>query len=85
MHGDGQAAVRAGTGTGGKGGVVRSAADRREALASVADAAAEAGLRVRGFASSGLPGPKGNLETFIHCCLGAGAGVDDVEAAIREV
>ena len=73
-----------GRGRVGKGGVVRSPADRREALASVADAAAEAGLRVRGFASSGLPGPKGNLETFIHCSR-AGAGLDDVEAAIREV
>jgi hypothetical protein len=38
-------------------------------------------LRVKGFASSGLPGPKGNLETFMWC--GAeGAELDDVEAAI---
>ena len=43
-----------------------------------------AGLAVAGFASSGLPGPKGNRETFIHCELG-GAGLDDVEAAAREV
>ncbi len=43
--------------------------------------AVEAGLQVLGFASSGLPGPKGNRETFIWC--GAeGHGVEDVEAAV---
>ena len=47
---------------------------------------------VRGFASSGLPGPKGNLETFIHLGrTGPGPrtsrtrGEVDVEAAIAEV
>ncbi len=73
-----------GRGRVGKGGVVRSADDRREALVSVAGAACAAGLGVLGFASSGLPGPKGNQETFLHCRLGAG-GVTDVEAAAREV
>jgi 23S rRNA (cytidine1920-2'-O)/16S rRNA (cytidine1409-2'-O)-methyltransferase len=73
-----------GRGRVGKGGVVRSPADRREALLAVARVAAEAGFGVRGFASSGLPGPKGNRETFIHCLLG-GDGVEDVEAAVREV
>ena len=48
-----------------RGGVVRDAADRREALGAVAAAAVELGLAIRGFAASGLPGPKGNLETFI--------------------
>jgi 23S rRNA (cytidine1920-2'-O)/16S rRNA (cytidine1409-2'-O)-methyltransferase len=67
-----------------KGGVVRSADDRREALLGVAEAAHEAGLGVLGFASSGLPGPKGNRETFIHCALGA-EGVGDPAAAVREV
>jgi 23S rRNA (cytidine1920-2'-O)/16S rRNA (cytidine1409-2'-O)-methyltransferase len=66
------------------GGVVRDAGDRREALMRVAEAARAAGLAVRGFASSGLPGPKGNRETFIHCSLGADS-VGDVEAAVREV
>lgn len=66
------------------GGVVRDADDRREALLGVAEAAQAAGLAVRGFASSGLPGPKGNRETFIHCSLG-GDSVDDIEAAVREV
>jgi 23S rRNA (cytidine1920-2'-O)/16S rRNA (cytidine1409-2'-O)-methyltransferase len=49
----------------GKGGVVRDAADRQAAVDSVAAAAEAAGLSVRGTAPSGLPGPKGNLETFV--------------------
>ena len=49
----------------GKGGVVREAADRRAALVDVATAAAGLGAAVLGFASSGLPGPKGNRETFL--------------------
>jgi 23S rRNA (cytidine1920-2'-O)/16S rRNA (cytidine1409-2'-O)-methyltransferase len=64
-----------------RGGVVRSASGRREALQSVADAAQGIGLRVKGLASSGLPGPKGNWETFIWCAT-RGAGLDDIEAAI---
>jgi 23S rRNA (cytidine1920-2'-O)/16S rRNA (cytidine1409-2'-O)-methyltransferase len=68
----------------GKGGVVRSAEHRREALLGVARAAAANGLAVRGFASSGLPGPKGNLETFIWCDR-SGQGIEDVEAAVRSV
>jgi 23S rRNA (cytidine1920-2'-O)/16S rRNA (cytidine1409-2'-O)-methyltransferase len=67
-----------------RGGVVRSADDRREALVSVAEGARGIGLAVRGFASSGLPGPKGNRETFVWC--GAeGPGREDLEAAAREV
>jgi 23S rRNA (cytidine1920-2'-O)/16S rRNA (cytidine1409-2'-O)-methyltransferase len=65
-------------------GVVRSAADRREAILLVARAAEELGLVVRGLASSGLPGPKGNRETFVWCG-GEGPGVGDLEAAILEV
>src|SRR5690349_7909352 len=65
-------------------GVVRDAADRREAVLGVALAARELGLVVRGFASSGLPGPKGNRETFVWCG-GAGAEVADLEAAIDAV
>jgi len=68
----------------GRGGVVRSAEDRRESLRRAASAAAAAGLAVSGFASSGLPGPKGNRETFIHC-VRDGAPIDDVEAAIEGV
>ncbi len=54
-----------GRGRVGKGGVVREAADRRAALETVAAAAAGAGGAVLGMASSGLPGPKGNRETFL--------------------
>jgi 23S rRNA (cytidine1920-2'-O)/16S rRNA (cytidine1409-2'-O)-methyltransferase len=63
-------------------GVVRDAGDRREAILIVADAARELGLSIRGFASSGLPGPKGNRETFVWCG-GEGPEVEDLEAAVR--
>jgi 23S rRNA (cytidine1920-2'-O)/16S rRNA (cytidine1409-2'-O)-methyltransferase len=62
-------------------GVVRDVGDRREAILGVARAAHEIGLPVRGFASSGLPGPKGNRETFVWCG-GGGEEVADLEAAI---
>jgi len=65
-------------------GVVRDAGDRHEAILSVAETAARIGLPVRGFASSGLPGPKGNRETFVWCG-GAGEPLGDLEAAVREV
>jgi 23S rRNA (cytidine1920-2'-O)/16S rRNA (cytidine1409-2'-O)-methyltransferase len=65
-------------------GVVRDAADRREAILLVARAAGELGLAVRGFASSGLPGPKGNRETFVWCG-GEGPEVANLEAAILAV
>ena len=68
----------------GKGGVVREPAVRREALAAAAEAATGAGLLVRGFASSGLPGPKGNRETFMWCGVG-GERLADVAGAIAEV
>ena len=65
-------------------GVVRNAGDRREAIVGVAAAARELGLPVRGFASSGLPGPKGNRETFVWCG-GSVPEVEDVEAAVLAV
>jgi len=65
-------------------GVVRDATDRHEAILAVAAAAGELGLPVRGFASSGLPGPKGNRETFIWCG-GEGEALVDLEGAVREV
>jgi 23S rRNA (cytidine1920-2'-O)/16S rRNA (cytidine1409-2'-O)-methyltransferase len=49
----------------GKGGVVRAAEDRREALIGVGEAAIALGAAVGGYHSSGLPGPKGNRETFV--------------------
>jgi 23S rRNA (cytidine1920-2'-O)/16S rRNA (cytidine1409-2'-O)-methyltransferase len=69
----------------GKGGVVREPALRREALVAVARAGVELGAAVRGFASSGLPGPKGNRETFLWLCEAARGGVADLEAAALEV
>ena len=48
---------------------------------TVALAARETGLPVRGIASSRLPGPKGNHETFVWCG-GDGPTVDDLEGAI---
>ncbi len=65
-------------------GVVRDSGDRHEAILSVARAAGEIGLLVRGFASSALPGPKGNRETFV-LCGGGGEPLADMEAAVREV
>jgi len=67
-----------------RGGVVRSPEERREAVLNVAHAAREADLVVRGFAPSGLPGPKGNRETFIWCALG-GEGIEDLESAVAKV
>src|SRR4051812_20821351 len=66
----------------GKGGVVRDASDRRAALVAVAAAARDDGAAVLGFASSGLPGPKGNRETFVWLAeAGRPGAVDDLEAA----
>jgi 23S rRNA (cytidine1920-2'-O)/16S rRNA (cytidine1409-2'-O)-methyltransferase len=67
----------------GKGGVVRDAADRRDAIRRVAESAEKAGLVVRGLASSGLPGPKGNRETFVWAAR-SGSAVD-LDAALEEV
>jgi 23S rRNA (cytidine1920-2'-O)/16S rRNA (cytidine1409-2'-O)-methyltransferase len=70
----------------GKGGVVRDAEDRRAALVAVAASARDGGAAVLGFASSGLPGPKGNRETFVWLAEPGRAGaVGDLEAAAREV
>ncbi|HEX4435611.1 MAG TPA: TlyA family RNA methyltransferase [Solirubrobacteraceae bacterium] len=55
-----------GRGKVGKGGVVRDPDDRRTALLDVGRAAISLGAGVLGYHSSGLPGPKGNRETFIH-------------------
>jgi len=67
----------------GKGGVVREAEDRRDAIRQVAKAAQQEGLVVRGIASSGLPGPKGNRETFVWASR-TGDPVD-LDAALLEV
>jgi 23S rRNA (cytidine1920-2'-O)/16S rRNA (cytidine1409-2'-O)-methyltransferase len=75
-----------GRGNVGKGGVVRDAGDRRGALVAAGAAAQELGVAVLGFASSGLPGPKGNRESFVWLAEAGRAGaVTDLEAAAREV
>ena len=72
-----------------RGGVVRSAQDRREAILAVAMCGQDLGFRVVGLASSGLPGPKGNRETFVHCARGdyasASQPITDLDAAVWEV
>jgi 23S rRNA (cytidine1920-2'-O)/16S rRNA (cytidine1409-2'-O)-methyltransferase len=69
----------------GKGGVVREAAERRAALVAVAEhARAELGAAVLGFASSGLPGPAGNRESFVWLAeAGRPGAIEDSEAAAR--
>lgn len=69
----------------GKGGVVREAGARRDALVAVASHARALGCSVLGFAASGLAGPAGNLESFVWLGEQSRAGVDDLEAAAREV
>jgi 23S rRNA (cytidine1920-2'-O)/16S rRNA (cytidine1409-2'-O)-methyltransferase len=74
-----------GRGRVGKGGVVREPAARRDALLTVGHEAQGLGASVLGYASSGLPGPKGNLETFIWLAEGARGGLEDLEPAVAEV
>jgi 23S rRNA (cytidine1920-2'-O)/16S rRNA (cytidine1409-2'-O)-methyltransferase len=70
----------------GKGGVVRSADDRREALVSVAAEMVAEGWPVLGLASSELPGPAGNRETFVWLAEAEReGGLDDLAAAAAEV
>ncbi len=65
-----------------KGGVVRSYAERREAVAAVVEAAAGLGLSLRDAAPAGVPGPKGNREVFIRLDRGPGPGAAEREALI---
>jgi 23S rRNA (cytidine1920-2'-O)/16S rRNA (cytidine1409-2'-O)-methyltransferase len=70
----------------GKGGVVRSPEDRRAALVAIGEWAIEHGHSVLGYASSGLPGPAGNEETFVWLAeAGRPGAVQSVEAAARQV
>jgi 23S rRNA (cytidine1920-2'-O)/16S rRNA (cytidine1409-2'-O)-methyltransferase len=64
---------------------VRDGALRRAALIDVGAFALQLGASVLGYASSGLPGPKGNLETFVWLAEGTRAGLDDLSAAAAEV
>ncbi len=67
-----------------RGGVVRSASERREALREVAGAAQRIGLRGRGVRRLGASGAEGKPRD-LHLVRPRGTGLRDVEAAIREV
>ncbi len=69
----------------GKGGVVRDAAGRRDAIAAVAAAGERLGMTVNGVASSDLPGPAGNRESFVWFARAARAAPVDLAAAIDAV
>jgi 23S rRNA (cytidine1920-2'-O)/16S rRNA (cytidine1409-2'-O)-methyltransferase len=70
----------------GRGGVVREAADRRAALVAVATHARdELRAGVLGFASSGLPGPAGNRESFVWLAeAGRPGAIEDLDQAARK-
>jgi 23S rRNA (cytidine1920-2'-O)/16S rRNA (cytidine1409-2'-O)-methyltransferase len=71
-----------GRGNVGKGGVVRDADARRAALVSAGAAARALGPAVLGYASSGLPGPKGNRESFVWLAEpGRSGAVEELEVA----
>jgi 23S rRNA (cytidine1920-2'-O)/16S rRNA (cytidine1409-2'-O)-methyltransferase len=76
-----------GRGNVGKGGVVRDPEQRRAALVTVGACARSLGTAVLGFASSGLPGPKGNQESFVWLAEAGreGDAGDDLDAAARVV
>ncbi|CAA9479725.1 MAG: RNA binding methyltransferase FtsJ like [uncultured Solirubrobacterales bacterium] len=69
----------------GRGGVVREPEARREAIVAVTrHARDELGCALLGCASSGLPGPAGNRESFLWLTEGGRAGaLSDPEAAAR--
>jgi 23S rRNA (cytidine1920-2'-O)/16S rRNA (cytidine1409-2'-O)-methyltransferase len=78
-----------GRGRVGKGGVVRDAGIRREVLVAVGEAALALGASVLGYIPSGLPGPKGNLETFIWLAdpgrADRAASKEALETMVRQV
>jgi 23S rRNA (cytidine1920-2'-O)/16S rRNA (cytidine1409-2'-O)-methyltransferase len=70
----------------GKGGVVRDVETRRSAVVEVATVAVSLGVSVLGFAPSGLPGPKGNLETFLWLGeAGREGAIGDLAGAVAGV
>lgn len=74
-----------GRGRVGKGGVVRDPTERRAALVAVGDAFRDGlGLSVLGYASSRLPGPAGNRESFVWIAEpGRTGAVEDLDTAAR--
>lgn len=68
----------------GKGGVVRSASDRRDAVISVATHIQQSGNVVKGICFSGYEGPAGNRESFI-LFSDTGKGISDLKEATLAV
>lgn len=69
----------------GKGGVVRDADVRVDAVVEAGEAAEAAGFSVLGVCSSGLPGPAGNLEWFLWLGEPGRTGVADLRAAAQAI
>ena len=72
-----------GRGRVGKGGVVRDPGLRLATLIEVGRAAGALGAAVLGYYSSGLPGPKGNRETFIWLAESGRPGAAEGEASLE--
>jgi 23S rRNA (cytidine1920-2'-O)/16S rRNA (cytidine1409-2'-O)-methyltransferase len=70
----------------GSSGVVRDAEQRRRALIEVGLEAGRLGASVLAYVSSGLPGPKGNRETFLWMAEGGREGLaeHELERAARD-
>ncbi len=66
-------------------GVIRDPGDRRDALLAVGHAARALGASVLGYHYSGLPGPKGNRETFVHLAEAGRAGAAGGEDELRRM
>jgi len=72
-----------GKGEVGKGGVVRDVAVRRRVVRELAEAALAWGGETVGVVDSGLPGPKGNREVFLHVVHREHPHlIDDIDALI---
>jgi 23S rRNA (cytidine1920-2'-O)/16S rRNA (cytidine1409-2'-O)-methyltransferase len=69
----------------GKGGVVRDPAVQRRVVREVVDAALGWGATTVGVVDSGLPGPKGNREFFVHLIDSDDPVLlDDIDDRIRD-
>jgi len=68
----------------GKGGVVRDPAIHAKVIREVAESATGWGAAVLGVVDSGLPGPKGNREFFLHLAQGEAPLHDDIDRWIEE-
>jgi len=67
----------------GKGGVVRDAKLRSQAVTAVAEAAAGIGWGAQGVSTSQLPGPSGNIEYFLWLRLSSESiGATEIECEV---